>query len=154
MRKIASLALVAVLAVSVEIGTAFAGETVTYRGTGTFVATRTLMPLANGGAAIHLSNQVVATIAPSEPGFIFGDCAGLGYLSPDSAYEVHVFCTFTETGNDSFDVKGEGGVKGGGVEIIGGSGKWMGATGTGTFTRKWADGPRGSFDYEFHITTP
>ena len=110
--------------------------------------------LANGGAAIHLSNQTVATITPSESGFIFGDCAGLGYLSPESAYEVHVFCTFTETGNDSFDIKGEGGVKGGSVEIIGGSGKWIGATGTGTFTRKWADGPRGSYDYEFHITTP
>ena len=154
MRNIAKLAFVAAAVLGVGTVAALAGETVTYHGTGTFVATRALMPLANGGAAVHLSNETVATISPSEPGFIFGDCVGLGYLSPEAEYEVNVFCTFTETGDDSFDVKGEGGVKGGSVEIIGGSGKWSGATGTGTFTRKWADGPRGSYDYEFRITTP
>ena len=31
-------------------GTSAVAETVTYTGTGTFVATRTVLPLANGGA--------------------------------------------------------------------------------------------------------
>ncbi len=131
-----------------------AADTVTYRGTGTFVASRVLMPLANGGAAIQLINETVATIEPSESGFIFGDCSGLAYTSPEANFTVTVYCTFTETGNDSFDVKGEAVNGRGKAEIIGGSGKWAGATGTGAFKRLWAEGPRGSYEYEFVITTP
>jgi hypothetical protein len=40
------------------------------------------------------------------------------------------------------------------VEIIGGSGKWAGATGSGTFKRKFSSGNRGTYEYEFTITTP
>ena len=55
----------------------------TYTGTATYSAHRELLPLTNGGAAVHITNQLVGTISPSESGgFIFGDCAGLAYLSP------------------------------------------------------------------------
>jgi hypothetical protein len=96
----------------------------------------------------------LATIAPSESGFIFGDCAGLAYLSPTGDVSTSVYCTFTESGGDSFDLHGRGDGVSGSVEIIGGSGKWAGATGTGTIKRKWAQGERGTYEYEFAIATP
>jgi hypothetical protein len=115
---------------------------------------RALLPLANGGAAIHLSHNIVATIDPSESGFIFGDCAGLGYLTVEGSYSGTLYCTFTETGDDSFDLKVVSRDDSGSVEIIGGSGKWADATGKGSVKRKYSAGNRGSYEYEFNITTP
>ncbi len=131
-----------------------AGQTVTYKGTGSFTAHRELMPLANGGAAVHVTNAIVATIEPSKPGFIDGDCAGLGYLAVDGKYSVDTYCTFAETGEDAFDIRAKVDENGGSVEVIGGSGKWSGATGSGKLKSKWHEGARGSYTYEFTITTP
>lgn len=134
--------------------TVSAGEPVSYRGTGTYVVTRTVLPMANGGAAVQLINDTVATISPSESGFMFGDCAGLAYMSPIGNVNTNVYCTFSEHGADSFDLHGQGDGISGSVEIIGGSGKWAGATGTGTIKRKWAQDERGTYEYEFMIATP
>jgi len=132
-----------------------AGETVTYRGVGTFVAIRSTLPLANGGAAFQLANDVVATIEPSESGVLYGDCAVLGYAEAGGEYSARAFCTFAETEADGFviDASIEPGV-GGTVKIIGGSGKWAGASGDGTLEAKSADSYGGSYSYEFRITTP
>ena len=146
--------LLAVPMTLVLYGSAVAGETITYKGTGTYTAVKNLMPLAGGGAAVHMSFNTVATIRPSESGFMFGSCIGLAYLGADESYAANMLCTFTETGEDGFDIRGLGDGQTGKVEIIGGSGKWAGATGTGTFARMWTDGPRGSYEYEFAITTP
>jgi hypothetical protein len=151
MTKGAVLASVAVMLMSSVVS---AGETVTYKGMGTYEVMRAVLPLANGGAAVQLSNNIVATITPSESGFIFGDCAGLGYLTVEGSYSGDIYCTFTETGDDSFDIKGVVRGESGGVEIIGGSGKWTGATGKGSIKRKYAAENRGSYEYEFSITTP
>ncbi len=131
-----------------------AGETVTYKGLGSYEVMRALLPLANGGAAVHLSHNIVATIDPSESGFIFGDCAGLAYLTVEGSYSGALYCTFTETGDDSFDVKAVTRDDSGSVEIIGGSGKWANATGKGSIKRKYAAENGGSYVYEFNITTP
>jgi hypothetical protein len=146
--------LILVAAVTSVCTTASAGESVTFRGTGTYVVVRTVLPMANGGAAVHLVNDTVATIAPSEIGFIFGDCAGLAYLSPTGKVDTNTYCTFSETAEDSFDAHGQGDGTEGKIEIIGGSGKWTGATGTGTIKRKWAQDNRGTYEYEFTISTP
>ena len=132
-----------------------AGETVTYKGSGTYVATRALMPLANGGAAVHVANEIIATIAPSdELGFMFGDCAGLGYISPEGALSVQHYCTFAESEENAFDLRTDISPDGAKLEVIGGRGKWAGATGTGTVMPKFQEGDRGSYDYEVTITTP
>ncbi len=65
-----------------------------------------------------------------------------------------LYCTFTETGDDGFDIKATVHDDSGSVEIIGGSGKWTDATGKGNVKRKYSAGNRGSYDYEFNITTP
>lgn len=147
---VTSTALISLLAV----GCVTAGETVTYRGTGTYDATQVLMPLANGDAVLHLTNDTIATIEPSERGFIFGDCAGLGYITADGKLSTESYCTFRESNEDAFDLHNK--VKGdkGSLEVIGGSGKWQGATGTGTVKRKFTEGDRGTYEYELKITTP
>ena len=74
-----------------------------------YVLTRAILPLANGDAVMHLIHDTIATIEPSESGFIYGD---------------------------SFDLRGRDEKDGASVEIIGGSGKWTGATGAGIWKRK------------------
>jgi hypothetical protein len=154
MRKtIGSVAVALVVAVAGPA--ASAGETVTYTGTGTYSVTRALLPLANGGAALHLANDTVATIQPSESGFMNGDCAGLGYLSPDGEATMLAICTFDLTRADGFVVRLDGDPKAGsGVQVLGGRGKFENATGTGTLRRTFVEGDRGSYEYEFKITTP
>ena len=154
MRTITTRVVLVATTLSLITGAVWAGEVVTYRGTGTYVLARTLLPLANGDAVMHLTHDTMATIEPSEIGFMSGDCAGLAHLTADGKYSSRIFCTFTETEGDSFDVRGESKGDDGTVEIIGGSGKWNGATGSGTLKRKWAEGNRGTYEYEFRIATP
>jgi len=154
MRRMTKGAVLIGAAVMLASSMVSAGETVIYKGTGTYQVMRAVLPLANGGAAIQHSNNIVASIEPSESGFIFGDCAGLGYLTVEGSYSGDIYCTFTETGDDSFDIKGTGEGGSGTVVVIGGSGKWMGATGTGRIERKYAAENRGTYEYEFSITTP
>jgi len=154
MGRLTKSVVLACAAVMFLFSTVLAGETVTYKGTGTYEVMRAVLPMANGGAAIHLSHNVVATIDPSESGFIFGDCAGLGYLTVEDRYSGTLYCTFTETGGDSFDLKAVTADDSGSVEIIGGSGKWAEATGKGSVKRKYAAENGGSYLYEFSITTP
>jgi hypothetical protein len=135
-------------------GAVSAGESVTYRGTGSYVLTRAILPLANGDAVMHLIHDAIATIEPSESGFIYGDCAGLAHLTVENEYSSQFFCTFTETEGNSFDLRGRDEKDGASVEIIGGSGKWTGATGAGIWKRKWGQNNRGTYEYEIKITTP
>ena len=134
--------------------TAAAGETKTYRGIGTYLATRALMPLTNGGAAVSITNTSIATFDPSESGFIYADCAGLGYVSSDGKITTNLLCAFRENETDGFDLMGKSDGDSVVVDVIGGSGKWEGVTGSGTFKRKFEDGPRGSYEYELTMTTP
>ncbi len=55
----------AVLMTTAACAAALAAEQVTYTGSATFVVTRVTLPLANGGAAIHMTNDIVATSAGS-----------------------------------------------------------------------------------------
>ena len=60
-------AFILLLAATSVYTTASAGESVTYRGTGTYVVVRTVLPMANGGAAVHLVNDTVAPISGPSP---------------------------------------------------------------------------------------
>jgi hypothetical protein len=145
---VAGLALVAVAAGAVA-------ETTTYNGTATYTAHRELLPLSNGGAAVHVTNRIVGTISPSESGgFIYGDCVGLAYLSPEGHVTIDNLCTFMENDEDGFTLRGRASVEGGESEVIGGTGKWEGARGTGRMRRTWLEGNRGSVAYELEIETP
>ena len=129
-------------------------ETVTLKGRGTYFVKRNLMPLSNGGAALHTTNTTVVSVEPSESGVMFGECAGLAYLAPDATVSSRVFCNFSENGKDSFVVQGELSPDGGAIKVIGGSGKWKDATGTGSISPLSENDAEGRYSYEFTITTP
>ena len=147
---------IATLALAVSsLSAAAAGETVTYAGTGTYTSTRALLPLSNGGAVLHTVTDTVASVQPSESGFMYGDCAGLAYLSPEDEMTVRTICSFDLTAADGFVVSLEGDPEAGvSVEVMGGRGKFEKASGTGKARQTFLEGDRGSYEFEFKITTP
>lgn len=126
----------------------------TVKGKGTYFVQRELMPLADGGAVIHTTASTVASSDSSEGGVLFGECAGLSHLSSEGKAKSRIYCNFTESGKDVFVVEADVSIEGGDVRVIGGSGKFSGATGTGMLKRTGEDGGKGTYDYEFNITTP
>ena len=153
MRK--AICIVSIGIASLSASFVASAETITYKGTGTYSVARGLLPLANGGAAIQLVNDTIATIEPSESGFMDGDCAGLGYLSPEGETTLKVICTFALNSTDGFVIGIDGDpASGAAVQIMGGRGKFDKAAGTGNIRRKFVEGDRGSYEYEFAITTP
>jgi len=134
------------------LGASAGAETVTFTGSATYTAQRELLPLSNGGAAVHVTNRVIGTLSPSDSsGFITGDCAGLAYISPEGDVSIDNLCTFMENDEDGFTLRGRSGVEGGKSEIIGGTGRFEGATGQGRMRRTWLEGNRGSVEYEFRM---
>ncbi len=153
MRRTIFIATLALAASSLSLTAA--GETVTYTGTGTYTATRALLPLSNGGAVMHVVNDTVAAVQPSESGFMHGECAGLGYLSPEDELTIKTICNFDLTGADGFVVSLEGSPKAGAaVQVMGGRGKFEKASGSGKVRQTYLQGDRGSYEFEFKITTP
>ena len=146
------IAVLMIVTLVLAFGTASA-ETITYRGTGYYVASKELMPLANGGAVVQLEMRTVATIEPSEPGFMFGDCTGMGLLTAKGEVSGDIFCNFEENAEDGFDIRGKFIAGGATAKVIGGSGKWEGATGSGKFRRKFVKGNFVTYEYALKITT-
>jgi hypothetical protein len=81
-------------------------------------------------------------------------CVGLGYLPPDGDHAMDFYCTFSANDEDRFDVKGTDGPKGGTATVIGGSGKWQGATGSGTFMREASTETTGSSSFQLELSIP
>ena len=131
-----------------------AAETMTVTGKGTYFVNRELMPLADGSAAIHVAATTVVSAEPSASGVMFGECAGLAHLAADSTYKSRMYCNFTENGTDTFAIQGDMTPEGGQVLVIGGSGRYKGATGNGKLKALGEEGGQGRYSYEFQITTP
>ena len=118
------------------------------------VSSRMLMPLGNGGATVKMDNDVVLSIAPSEYGFLFDECTGLGYVSPEGRLTPTAYCTLHEDDTHGPDIEAERTENGARREVIGGSGHWEGASGTPKLNGKFEDGNRGSVDYSMTLKTP
>ncbi len=150
MRRIFALALMATL---IMAGTVSAG-TKTYNGTGNFESQNLTMTLGNGNTVYSAQSQGIATISTDPPTLLNAKCMGLGLITGENAFGAKVYCTFSHNDNDSFDLLADSGPKGGTAKIIGGSGKWDGATGSVQFIRTSTRENGGSFSYEMTITTP
>ena len=148
-----TMATLAIAIATLVCGTAWAGETVTYTGSGTYVSSQLTMDLGNGGTVFSARNESVATLSTSPPTLLFGKCMGLGLITGDD-YTADVYCTFRANEQDSFDVKAKTESKGGTAEVIGGSGKWAGATGTARMNRTSQAENGGTYTFELEITTP
>lgn len=131
--------------------------TETYQGSGTYDGNVLQMTLANGETVTGVRVDALATISTSPPALLYGRCMGMGLIPPEgeeNRYAAEFYCTFRLNEQDAFDFKGIDKVGGISVEIIGGSGKWAGATGTGTLERIRKEAGKGDFSYELAITTP
>ena len=114
------------------------------------------MPLASGDAVVLGTAQGVAAISTSPPSILELRCSGMGIAKMQGEVGSVFYCTFSDPTNtaNGFDVKGIERGNSSSLEVVGGSGRWAGASGTGTLNRisEWSDG--GSFELELTIDTP
>lgn len=128
--------------------------TVTYTGTATIVVSRMSLPLVSGDSAVSATSVGVAAISTTPPTLLEMNCLGFGLHRIDETYAADFYCTLKAGTDDILDLKGIDGTGGGKVTIIGGSGKWRGATGTGTFTRVTATETDATSTFELEVITP
>ena len=150
-RTIAAFALAATF---LPMENSLAGGTVSYNGTGNYVASTLTLDLGNGDTAFGARNEGIATISTDPPIILYGRCLGLGIIAKDNTISSDVYCTFRQNDEDSFAVKGRTGPKGGKGAIIGGSGKWKGASGSVKMTRTEVSGQSGTYTWQIDMTTP
>ena len=151
MNKLTSLKLISMVMVLMIANTAMAAtETLTGRVYAT--ATHTLMPMGSGNAAISEEIVGIVAIGGDSPLIYNLTCIGLGIQDTENKFINNVYCTFKRNDNDSFDIEGKVIDGKGNLKVIGGSGKYAGATGKGSYVRS-ADGGEGLGLVKFKIKT-
>ncbi len=135
------------------LGASWAGETVIYRGTEIYgESTETLSALPTGDTVILERSSVVLTGDASPEGGLEGKCLGVALRTAAGGYSNEFYCLLHETERDSLVVKGSRIDSDGTLEIVGGAGKWQGATGSGSYKVELSTGSVS--DYELKIVTP
>jgi len=114
-----------------------AGETVTLTGTSTTVATKTLMPMVRDGDTVVIgTNDGYAAVSTNPPSLMQIRCSMLGMVgATNEEYHADFYCALRDLEGNGIDLKGEDRANGGEVTVLGGSGKYQGATGSGSFKR-------------------
>ncbi len=110
-------------------------ENIKYTGTVYGISIQSLMPLGNGDGVVISEVSGVTAMSGNPPSLFGFNCAGMGLADEEGKANIDIYCTFKENGNDSFDLKGTIKQGAGKLKVIGGSGKFAGATGKGTFKR-------------------
>ncbi len=129
----------------------------TFKGTASTSSTQVQMPLANGGTVVTANaTGVAAMIGDSAPNPILLGlrCSGLGYAMNAEHGSIELYCTFIENDADQFDVKG---IEKSGetvITVIGGSGRWANATGSGTLKRTATSENSSRSTFDLMINTP
>ena len=114
----------------------YAGPTSKYTGTVYSTPVQNLMPLGNGDGVLIMQSSGIVVMSGEPPTMHELSCSGMGLEKPDENVTTDFYCNIKENSEDSFDIKGTvGGEGAGGFDVIGGSGKWSGATGRGEFVR-------------------
>ena len=135
--------------------TALAGETTKYTGTVYATPVKNLMPLGNGDGVLIMQSSGIVAMSGEPPTIHALTCAGMGLEKPDETTTTDFFCTIKENSDDSFDIKGTASDEtGGAFDVIGGSGKWAGATGNGKFVRVIQSDEGNKNVFEVEITVP
>ena len=143
------------LLLSIPFTAISAGDKKTYNGSGRIFGSETSMTLGNGNTVKMLSSEGIATLSTNPPTLLDIKCVGMGVLTIDNRFSDEFYCTLRENDTDSFDLQGTEDEKGGGtVTVIGGSGKWKGATGSGDFELVSNNNELSTFTYKLTITTP
>lgn len=88
---------------------------------------------------------------PTSPAYLnTGDCAATYEFMPDDTYKASGFCTYTDRDGDKWFVKWWEGsdMEEGRYEYTGGTGKYAGVTGGGTYTGEELTDTLSTFTYE------
>jgi hypothetical protein len=142
------------LLISVLISSPVIAGTEKYTGTIHARSVKSLMPLANGDGVLMVEAAGIAALSGTPPSVLTVKCSGMGIVDTDSKAKTDFYCSFSESDEDGFDVKGTVEEETGSFDIIGGSGKWSKAKGKGKFTQVIKT-PAGSKNvFEMEITTP
>jgi hypothetical protein len=94
-----------------------------------------LLPLGNGNGAMTVQASGVVAMSGNPPSLFALGCAGLGLVDKEGDATMDVYCSLTEDGANAFDLKGKVHKGEGKFDVIGGSGRFAGATGTATYKR-------------------
>ena len=158
MRKVENAVAAGVVAAALALvaGAVHGGEAVVYKGSGNYVADDRLMPLTSGDAVMLGTTQGAIAISTSPPSIMDVKCSGMGIVKSAGGFGSVFYCALTDSLNaaDGFDLKGIETEEGTRVEIVGGAGKWAGATGTGTVQSTMSHENGGSIEFEFENTLP
>ena len=128
-----------------------------YTGSASTSSTQVQMPLANGGTEITANATGVAAMTSQDtpnPLLFALRCSGLGFAPGESSGSIEFYCTFMENDVDQFDVRGSedsGQTK---ITVIGGSGRWEKATGSGTLKRTATSTSSSRSTFDVTINTP
>lgn len=136
----------------------FAAETTKYTGTVFATPVKHLMPLGNGDAVLMIDSSGIIALSGTPPTINSITCSGMGHQTVDNKTTTDFYCNIKENDENSFDLKGIAtemdGESDGTFDVIGGSGKWKGATGKGKFLRVEKTDTANKAFLEVEITTP
>ena len=136
-------------------GSVYAEQTTKYTGTVYATPVKQLMPLGNGDGVLLTQSSGIVAMSGEPPTIHALTCAGMGLEKPDETTATSFYCNVRESAEDSFDIKGTAGDEAGGkFDVIGGSGKWAGATGKGKFVRTIQSKEGNKNVFEVEITVP
>jgi hypothetical protein len=116
-------------------GAATAGDPVENSGYDVGFAEVTAADLPSGGSfGIMTNREIVINNDPSSPDHLAtAKCYGFFEVSAEGAYSDNGHCIFTDRDGETFSLKFRTGADGGTYEYTGGTGKWEGVTGAGTY---------------------
>lgn len=149
--SIASMALIGGLLLSVAVA---AGETTAYTGTTKTVVSKSTLPLGNGNSVVAAVSRGMATLSTTPPILLELNCTGLGLLGANQSYAADFYCSLEADAENVLDLKGTESADGSHFTVLGGSGRWQGASGGGTFKRLAGSDTEASASFEMTITTP
>ena len=132
----------------------YAGQTTKYTGTVYATPVKNLMPLGNGDAVVISQSAGIVAMSGDPPSILALSCSGMGLQKIDDSISTDFYCNLKESAEDSFDIKGTAGDETGGeFDVIGGSGKWAGASGKGKFIRviQSEEGNKNVFEVEISV---
>jgi len=133
----------------------YAGQTTEYTGTVYSTPVKSLMPLGNGDGVLVMQTSGTVAMSGNPPTMHTITCTGMGLEKPDEITTMDFYCNLRENPEDSFDIKGTAGSEGAGsFDVIGGSGKWAGATGKGEFVRVKETEQNNSSVFQLQLTVP
>jgi len=129
----------------------------TFTGSAKTSSSQVQMPLANGATVVTANATGFAAMtgdSAKAPLLLTLRCSGLGYAMNDEAGSIELYCTFMENDVDQFDVKGTEQSGETVITVIGGSGRWANAKGTGSLKRTATSVNSSTSTFNLTIETP